>query len=134
MIYVCCSQLGCRKMMCNEHTSPKRCWPGANQNGCYSKVCVECAKPVQKKLNIWCGFWIVLIALMMGIHFLVKAAWGGWGEDEEEEDEDKSGIDDLTPVNNSGGNSSGSSWAGPASVSTLDREVFDVTNRLRTDP
>ena len=77
---------------------------------------------------------------MLSIHFIARAAWGGWGsdddEDEEKDEEKDSRVSDLTPTNTGGnsGTSGGSSWNGPASVSSLDREVFDVTNRLRTDP
>ena len=72
---------------------------------------------------------------MLSLHFIIRAAWGGWGSDDEENDEEEekdSSKADLSPANSS--NSSGNSWNGPASVSTLDREVFDVTNKLRTDP
>ena len=72
---------------------------------------------------------------MLSLHFIIRAAWGGWGRDDEENDDEEkdSSKADLSPANSSS-NSSGSSWNGPASVSTLDREVFDVTNKLRTDP
>ena len=48
-IQFCCSELGCGKLVCDKHSSKRKCWPGANSWGVRQKVCKECEPEIKRK-------------------------------------------------------------------------------------
>ena len=86
-IYRCCTNLGCNRAMCGEHTSKKKCWCGANQNGCHRTVCKECEPKVIKRLRLACICIFVLVFLCIFVNLGVRVFFEYLREDEHEEEE-----------------------------------------------
>ena len=84
-MWMCCKNLGCGRLMCDDHTSKKRCWPGANKSGIYHRVCVEHEKPIKKKLRCCCAIIVVFIFAMIALNLGIRASLGQFsGHDDDE--------------------------------------------------
>ena len=88
-MWVCCKNLGCGRLMCEDHSSKKRCWPGANQYGCYHRVCTEHEKPIKRKLRCYCAMWFVIIFALLAINLGLRAYFGQFGGGEDHEDHEE---------------------------------------------
>ena len=87
-IYLCCKNLGCQRVMCQEHTAKKKCWCGANQHGMNARVCLDCEKPVLKKLRVYCWLMIFFIFLMLALNLGLRWYFGEFGGRDEDEHEE----------------------------------------------
>ena len=84
-IHMCCKNLGCGRLMCDDHEAKRNCWPGANQWGMNAHVCIEHEKIVLRRLRgCFIGI-IITIIFSIGLNLGIRAALGQFGGREDEE-------------------------------------------------
>ena len=71
--------------MCSEHTSKRKCWPGANKCGASRKVCQEDEQRVLKKgrvmILVYTGIVLLIICVNLSIRQYHHGASEKWQSD-----------------------------------------------------
>ena len=62
-LYFCCKNLGCGDLMCEDHKSKIKCWPGVNACGAGQHVCLKDEKRLRKRTL--CMFALIFISTLI---------------------------------------------------------------------
>ena len=67
---VCCTTFTCKRQMCEDHASERKCWPGSAKYTICNRVCLEC-EPNAKRKTRKCAYFQVSAFLTFFILFFV---------------------------------------------------------------